>query len=99
MLAGRIGSFFDRGGGRKDIAPEGVEAELRRLHYDTANATHPASMAALTKLAPISQITYGTDYPYYPLNQVEKLRQLLGPADLAAISNGKAMRLLPRLSA
>jgi len=99
MLAGRIESFFDRGGGRKDIAPEGVEAELRRLYYDTANATHPASMAALTKLAPISQITYGTDYPYYPLNQVEKLRQLLGPADLAAISNGNAMRLLPRLSA
>jgi len=99
MLAGRIESFFDRGGGRKDIAPEGVEAELRRLHYDTANATHPASMAALTKLAPISQITYGTDYPYYPLNQFEKLRQLLGPADLAAISNGNAMRLLPRLSA
>jgi predicted TIM-barrel fold metal-dependent hydrolase len=99
MLAGRIESFFDRGGGRKDIAPEGVEAELRRLYYDTANATHPASMAALTKLAPISQITYGTDYPYYPLNQVEKLRQLLEPADLAAISNGNAMRLLPRLSA
>ena len=56
-------------------------------------------MAALTKLAPLSQITYGTDYPYYPLNQVEKLRQLLGPADLAAISNGNAMRRLPRLSA
>jgi hypothetical protein len=32
-------------------------------------------------------------------DQVEKLRQLLGPTDLAAISNGNAMRLLPRLSA
>jgi len=32
-----------------DLArPDGVEAEFRRLYYDTANATHPASMAALT---------------------------------------------------
>jgi len=65
MLAGRIESFFDRGAGRKDIAPDGVEAELRRLHYDTANATHPASMAALmnsrrfhrSPMAPITRIT------------------------------------------
>jgi predicted TIM-barrel fold metal-dependent hydrolase len=54
----------------------------------------------LMKLVPVSQITYGTDYPYFPLNQIDNLRQLnLPAADLAAIMNGNAARLLPRLSA
>src|ERR1700758_2480092 len=91
MLAGRIESFFDRAGNHDRFAPDGVEAEFRRLYYDTANATHPASMAALTSLIPMSQITYGSDYPYYPLNQIENLRRALSPQDLAAISSGNAM--------
>ena len=99
MLAGRIESFFDRAGNRDRFAPDGIEAEFRRLYYDTANATHPASMAALTNLIPMSQITFGSDYPYYPLNQIENLRHMLRPEELAAISSGNAARLLPRLSA
>ncbi|MFZ0423511.1 MAG: amidohydrolase family protein [Xanthobacteraceae bacterium] len=101
MLAGRIEAFYDqRARSPGGFAPDGIEAELRRLYYDTANATHPASMAALTKLVPVSQITYGTDYPYFPLNQIDNLRQLnLAPADLEAITSGNAARLLPRLSA
>jgi 6-methylsalicylate decarboxylase len=99
MLAGRIESFFDRAGNRDRFAPDGIEAEFRRLYYDTANATYPASMAALTSLIPMSQITFGSDYPYYPLNQIENLRHTLRPDELAAISSGNATRLLPRLSA
>jgi predicted TIM-barrel fold metal-dependent hydrolase len=100
MLAGRIEAFYEqRARSANGIAPDGIEAELRRLNYDTANATHPASMAALTKLVPVSQITYGTDYPYFPLNQIDSLRQLgLPPADLEAITSGNAARLVPRLS-
>jgi predicted TIM-barrel fold metal-dependent hydrolase len=97
-LAGRIESFFDRAGNRDRFAPDGIEAEFRRLYYDTANATHPSSMAALTALIPMSQISYGSDYPYYPLNQIENLRRTLSAQDLAAISSGNAARLLPRLS-
>jgi 6-methylsalicylate decarboxylase len=99
MLAGRIESFYDHAGNRDRFAPDGVEAEFRRLYYDTANATHPASMAAFTNLIPMSQITYGSDYPYFPLDQIEALRHTLHPQDLAAISSGNALRLLPRLSA
>jgi len=47
-------------------------------------------MAALTTLIPMSQITYGSDYPYYPLNQIENLRRTLSAQDLAAISSGNA---------
>jgi hypothetical protein len=31
MLAGRIESFFDRAGNRDRFAPDGIEAEFRRL--------------------------------------------------------------------
>jgi 6-methylsalicylate decarboxylase len=100
FLAGRLEAFYDRAGSTAKFAPDGIEAALRRLNYDTANATHPAAMAALTKLVPMSQITYGTDYPYFPLDQINSLRKLdLAAADLQAISSGNAARLLPRLSA
>jgi predicted TIM-barrel fold metal-dependent hydrolase len=101
FLAGRIAAFYEqRARAASGFAPDGIEAEFRRLYYDTANATHPAAMAALMKLVPVSQITYGTDYPYFPLNQIDSLRQLDLPAgDLTAIASGNATRLLPRLSA
>lgn len=101
FLAGRIEAFYEqRARSASGFAPDGIEAELRRLNYDTANATHPAAMAALMKLVPVSQITYGTDYPYFPLNQIDGLRRLnLPAADLEAIASGNAQRLVPRLSA
>ena len=43
------------------LRPTASKPNFARLYYDTANATHPASMAALTSLVPMSQITYGSD--------------------------------------
>jgi predicted TIM-barrel fold metal-dependent hydrolase len=98
MLAGRINFFHGQAKNVAQFAPDGIEAELRRLHYDTANATHPASMAALLKLVEPSQVLYGSDYPYVAMNtQVASLRALgLGDASLQAIARGNAERLLPR---
>jgi len=70
MMAGRINSFYGARPNLKEFAPEGIEGELRRLHYDTANATFTPSMVALLKLVPVSQITYGTDYPYFGFEPV-----------------------------
>jgi 6-methylsalicylate decarboxylase len=56
-------------------------------------------MAALMKLVPTSQITFGSDYPYFPLNQIEAIRQMgLPAADQHAIESGNAARLVPRLA-
>ena len=100
MMAGRINSFYGARPNLKEFAPEGIEGELRRLHYDTANATFSPSMAALLKLVPASQVTYGTDYPYFGFGQFAELQKLgLSATDLDAIGHENAARLIPRLRA
>jgi predicted TIM-barrel fold metal-dependent hydrolase len=101
MLAGRIQAFYGHGtrGEQSELTAEGIAEVFRRLHYDTANATNAPAMAALMKLVPTSQITFGSDYPYFPLNQIETIRQMgLPAADLHAIEGGNAVRLVPRLA-
>jgi len=92
-------AFFKSAKNLQDIAPNGVMAELKRLHYDTVNVTAAPSFAALTKLAPMTQITYGTDFPYFTNDQLDALDQRgLAAKDLAAIHAGNAKRLMPRLA-
>ena len=98
MMAGRIDSFYGSRPNLKEFFPEGVVSELKRLHYDTANSTSAPAMAALLKLVPTSQITYGTDYPYFPLGQIASLRQMgLSPEEMQSIESGNAIRLISRL--
>ena len=100
MLAGRMDYFFKSRRDAQTIAPDGYEAEFRRLYYDTANATHPASIAALLKLIPESQVVFGSDYPYVPIDaQAAALRRLgLAEATVRGIESGNAMNLVPRLT-
>jgi predicted TIM-barrel fold metal-dependent hydrolase len=103
MMAARIESFYARSEGTpsaRDFAPEGIMGELRRLNYDTANATSAAAIAALLEFVPVSKVTYGSDYPYFGLDQMKKLEQLgFDEPDLRAIGSGNACRLIPRLRA
>jgi len=100
MMAGRIDAFYANHPKVKEFAPDGIFNELARLHYDTANATSVPAMAALLKLVPVSQVTYGTDYPYFPLDQYKSLDKVgLSAADITSITSGNAMRLIPRLKA
>jgi predicted TIM-barrel fold metal-dependent hydrolase len=99
MLAGRIQQLD--GALLAKQAPQGVDFELARLYYEIANATHPAAMAALTKLAPISHILFGTDYPFVPVGATaEGMRHVgLSRADLQSIGRENALRLLPGVKA
>ena len=100
MMAGRIDSFYAKRPNLKEFAPEGIEGELKRLNYDTANATSAPAIAALLKLVPVSKVTYGSDYPYFGLDQMKNLEELgLPPADLKAIGSENAIKLVPRLKA
>ena len=100
LMAGRIAAFYDNNPKFKEIFPNGVMAEMTKLHYDTANATSVPTMTALLKLVPVSQVTYGTDWPYFALDQNKDLQKLgLSAAEVQAIESGNATRLIPRLKA
>ena len=100
MLAGRIDAFYGKRPNLKEFAPEGIFGEFQRLYYYTANAASAPAMAALLKLVPASQVTYGTDYPYFPLDQIAELRKLgLTPDQVRAIESGNAMGLVPQMKA
>jgi predicted TIM-barrel fold metal-dependent hydrolase len=80
-------------------APNGVEAELKKLYFDIANGANPSSLAALTKLVPMSQLLFGTDFPFVKMSiTVDGFRDYgFSAKDVQAINNGNAMRLFPRL--
>ena len=84
-----------------EVLPQGVEYELKRLYYDIAVSGYRPAVAALTGIIPMSQILYGSDFPYRPLGEsADTMGQLgLSESDLAAISHGNALGLLPRLKA
>jgi 6-methylsalicylate decarboxylase len=81
--------------------PNGVEAELKRFYYDTAQAAHPYALASLTRLIPVSQIVFGTDYPYRTaIDHVKGLADFgFSARDLLAIDRDNAVRLMPQLKA
>ena len=78
--------------------PKGVLHELKRFYYDTAWAAHPMALASLTKLVDVSQILFGSDYPYRTgADNVKGLAEYgFSGAELRAIGRDNALRLLPR---
>ena len=81
--------------------PNGVEAALKRFYYDTAQAAHPYALASLTRLIPVSQIVFGTDFPYRTaIDHVKGLTDYgFSANDLQSIDRDNALRLLPQLRA
>ncbi len=98
-----IGRFTNRvsrtrgeGGEQHDF-----QAEISRFYYDTAQTFHPVPMTALKHVVPMSQILFGTDYPYR--STIESTMGLIDskafdPSELEAVKSGNAMRLFPRLT-
>jgi len=99
-LAGRIVNMTRNRPDLAQIAPQGVMHELTRLYYDTANAAFAPTMAALLKFVPVAQVLFGSDYPYYSLEEnVGNLAEIaLTDAERQAIDRGNAARLMPRFA-
>jgi len=77
-----------------------VDGELNRFYYDTAQIANAVTIGALAKLVPMSQIVFGTDYPYRTaIEHVKGLAANFNAAELAAIDRENALRILPRLKA
>jgi predicted TIM-barrel fold metal-dependent hydrolase len=98
MFAGRFNRLLQTTDLSK-IAPNGLNAEFRKLYYETANASSPPTMAALLKFAPIGQILFGSDHPY--VSDADNMTDLkscgLSQAQMNAILYENAKRLVPRL--
>ena len=79
--------------------PHGVEHELKRFYYDTAQAAHPMALASLLKLVPVSQVVFGTDFPYRTETDHVKGLTAYGfsTGEIRAIDRENAVRLIPRL--
>ncbi len=86
---------------REEVLPKGVVHELKKFHYDTAQANHPGALAALTKLVSVSQVLYGTDFPFRDGADVNAglAAYRFKPKDLRAIERDNALRLMPALNA
>jgi predicted TIM-barrel fold metal-dependent hydrolase len=71
---------------------------LRRFYYDTAGSFNRVQMPALKALAGVSQIVFGSDYPFgNPETAVKGLSQCGFTADeLRAIDRDNALKLLPK---
>ena len=78
--------------------PRGVEFELRRFHYDTAQSSNEVALGALLKVVPITQLVFGTDFPYREADdQVSAiLNNPFTPDEIDAVFFKNAMRLLQR---
>jgi 6-methylsalicylate decarboxylase len=100
MFAGRFRRLTQANDLSK-VAPNGIDAEFRRLYYETANANSPPTMAALLKYVPIGQVLFGSDHPY--VSDVDNMADLkscgLSQAEMNAILFENAERLVPQLKA
>ena len=79
--------------------PHGVLHELQKFYYDTAQTSHPYAMASARKVIPVSQLLFGTDFPYR--TSKEHAMGLLdcgfNESELQAIEYRNATRLIARL--
>jgi len=95
--------IFCHGGGTivpfKEMIPNGVLHELKRLFYDTASAVNPPNMAGLKTLVGISQILFGSDNPWVPIVATAGAVDKFGftEDERRAINRDNALRLFPHL--
>ncbi len=87
----------------RPASEEEVFETLRTLYYDVALSAHPVALDGLRRIAPLTQILFGSDWPFTPeLGVARNLHQLtngngLSEADLQAIARANAERVFPRL--
>jgi predicted TIM-barrel fold metal-dependent hydrolase len=74
-----------------------VDGELFRFFYDTAQISNAVTLEAVAKLVPITQIVYGTDFPYRTAaDHTKGVTAFFKGDDLKKVDRDNALRLLPR---
>ena len=95
-----LGQFLP---GLSEKVPQGVEAYLRRIYYDTALSASPHALRSLQECADLSHILFGADYPPAPeavtAASIQGLEEYNGfdDAERQAVYRDNALALFPRL--
>jgi 6-methylsalicylate decarboxylase len=81
--------------------PNGPMPILQRFHYEIAQGNTPGQLAALMKLVTVSQVMFGSDYPFVAgFEAVDGLKDYrFSEADQRAIERDNALKLLPGIKA
>ena len=85
-----------------DVEPNAKLSQIRQHYYDSAQAANPASMSALRKVVSLSQIVFGTDFPYGTIvGDVSDLKGcgVFSAAECQTIGRDNALKLVPRFKA
>lgn len=100
-IAGASTTYLEEGGAMRAGAPARSPrlTELQKFYYDTAGSTNPVTLGALRKMVPLSQIFFGTDFPF--INSAEQRRLLqesgvFNARELQVIFSENVGRLLPK---
>jgi predicted TIM-barrel fold metal-dependent hydrolase len=83
---------------RKNV-PDGVVPALNRFYYDSAQAAHPHAMASFRTVIRLSQLLFGTDFPYRTAEDTARgLAECgcLNADELRAVDRDNAVRLMPQ---
>lgn len=99
MLVHRLGGLLRV---RPDLVaklPNGIPYELRRHYYDVVGVANSISFGAVKAMAGISQLLFGSDYPFWASEVTVKSVVELGlsAGDLSAIERDNALRMMPQL--
>jgi 6-methylsalicylate decarboxylase len=99
-LPGRfLGQQASRANLAKPADPKTRLGQLRRFYYDTAGSANPIQMTALRHLTGMSQILFGTDFPFgKSVNTAAGLEEsgVFSAEELRLIDRGNAVTLLPK---
>jgi predicted TIM-barrel fold metal-dependent hydrolase len=97
MIIGRLEEMDHKPIGKN--FPAGMHRELRKFYYDTASGWNDASIGALLKVVPPTQVMFGSDYPFLPtVIAAKKMNEVILPrAVKAQINMENALKLFPRL--
>jgi predicted TIM-barrel fold metal-dependent hydrolase len=91
--------FVELAGRMKDRMPNGPMPIFQRFYYEVAQGNTPGQLAALMEMVNISQVMFGSDYPFRRgAEAVEGVHHYkFSPDEIKAIDSGNAIRAMPGL--
>lgn len=96
-----IGRFIRQTTIKKDPRmPDGPVPVVKKFYYEIAQGNLPGQVAALLKLVPVSQLMFGSDYPYREgIEAVQGLNDYpFSDTDRVSINRETALHLMPQLA-